>query len=88
MEQELRKRFQGSIAICDDGGVTVIDRDLVNSETLMALQKIEIQEDIWAFCLNTLKWDTKRIVCDREYLNELQLFSTAQIEALRVLKEL
>jgi 4-hydroxy-4-methyl-2-oxoglutarate aldolase len=87
LEHELRNRFQGSIAVCDDGGVTVIDRDLVNLETLKSLQKIEIQEDIWAFCLNTLKWDTKRIVCDREYLNEPQLFSTAQIEALSVLNE-
>jgi hypothetical protein len=87
LEREMRSRFEGGIAICDDGGVTVIERNLVNEETLTALHKIEIQEDIWAFCLNTLKWDTKKIVCDRAYLNEPQLFSSAQVEALRFLKE-
>jgi len=87
LEQEMRSRFEGGIAICDDGGVTVIERNVVNENTLAALHRIEIQEDIWAFCLNTLKWDTKKIVCDRAYLNEPQLFSSAQIEALRFLKE-
>jgi 4-hydroxy-4-methyl-2-oxoglutarate aldolase len=88
LELELRSRFEGGIAICDDGGVTVIEQSFVNTETLAALHKIEIQEDIWAFCLNTLKWDTKKIVCDRAYLTEPHLFSSAQMEALKFLKEI
>jgi 4-hydroxy-4-methyl-2-oxoglutarate aldolase len=88
LELELRSRFEGGIAICDDGGVTVIEKSFVNAETLAALHKIEIQEDIWAFCLNTLKWDTKKIVCDRAYLTEPHLFSSAQMEALKFLKEI
>lgn len=86
LEIEMRKMYEGGIAICDDGGVTIIPPDRINSDTLDRLQQIEMQEDIWFFCLDTLKWDTKKIVCDKDYLKELDLFSKAHIERLDLLK--
>jgi 4-hydroxy-4-methyl-2-oxoglutarate aldolase len=86
LEKQLREQFDGAIAVCDDGGVTVIEKSKVNLDTLEQLRKMEIQEDIWAFCLNTLKWDTKRIVCDKDYLEDSNLFSKAQQDSLNKLR--
>ena len=68
-EKVIRETVHGGIAVCDDGGVVVIPNNNVNEEMLKRLQEIEQQEDIWNFCLNTLKWDTKRIICDKDYFN-------------------
>lgn len=68
-EKAIREAVHGGIAVCDDGGVVVIPRDNVNEEMLERLREIERQEDIWNYCLNTLKWDTKRIICDKDYFN-------------------
>tara|TARA_B100000029_G_C17561082_1_gene953394 strand:+ start:1211 stop:1924 length:714 start_codon:yes stop_codon:yes gene_type:complete len=70
LEQEIRNEYEGGVAICDDGGVTIIKSELVKQDTLDALKRIELQEDVWYYCLDTLKWDTKKIVCDKAYLNE------------------
>jgi hypothetical protein len=82
----MRKKYEGGIAVCDDGGVTVIPPNRINADTLERLQQIEMQEDIWFFCLDTLKWDTKKIVCDKDYLKESDLFSKVHLERLTVLK--
>ncbi len=68
-EKAIREEVHGGIAVCDDGGVVVIPRRNVNEEMLTRLREIERQEDIWNYCLNTLKWDTKRIICDKEYFD-------------------
>lgn len=86
LEQEMRKKYEGGIAVCDDGGVTVIPPNRINADTLDRLQQIEMQEDIWFFCLDTLKWDTKKIVCDKDYLKESDLFSKVHHERLNILK--
>ncbi len=86
LELEMRKAYEGGIAVCDDGGVTIIPPERINDDTLDRLHQIEMQEDIWFFCLDTLKWDTKRIVCDKDYLKESELFSKVHIERLDVLK--
>ena len=70
LEQKIRSEYDGGIAVCDDGGVTVISPKKINQETLEALKRIELQEDVWYYCLDTLKWDTKKIVCDKAYLTE------------------
>jgi len=67
--KRLLEMYDGGIAICDDGGVTLIENSLLNSTTLDRLKMIEMQEDIWFYCLDVLKWDTKRIVCSKDYLN-------------------
>ena len=46
-----------------------------------------MQEDIWFFCLDTLKWDTKKIVCDKAYLTEQGLLSSIHIEQLKELEK-
>lgn len=81
-EARIRKEYEGGIAVCDDGGVTVIRPDLMNEQMLRRLQRIEMQEDIWFFCLDTLKWDTKKIVCDKAYLKETGLLSSVHVEQL------
>ena len=86
LEFEMRKKYEGGIAVCDDGGVTVIPPNRINADTLERLQQIEMQEDIWFFCLDTLKWDTKKIVCDKDYLKESDLFSKVHLERITVLK--
>lgn len=59
--------YEGGVAVCDDGGVVVIPKEQLNNEFLEKLIGIEQQEDIWYFCLNTLKWSTFDIVCLRRY---------------------
>ena len=87
IEKDLREAYEGGVAVCDDGGVTVIRRDLLNGDTLARLRRIEMQEDIWFFCLDTLKWDTKKIVCDKAYLTEQGLLSSTHIEQLKELSQ-
>lgn len=81
----LREAYEGGVAVCDDGGVTVIGRKHLTADMLERLVRIELQEDVWYYCLNTLKWDTKRIVCDKAYLTEKHLLPEAyhsQLERL------
>lgn len=87
IEAQMRKSYEGGIAICDDGGVTVISQSLLTAEMLDRLRRIEMQEDIWFFCLDTLKWDTKKIVCDKAYLTEQGLLSSIHIEQLKELSQ-
>lgn len=83
LEKQMRQSYEGGVAICDDGGVTVIGQSLLTEEMLKRLRLIEIQEDIWLFCLDTLKWDTKKIVCDRAYLTEQGLLSSIHVDQLK-----
>lgn len=80
--QEIREIYDGGIAVCDDGGVTVIPKALVSEATLSKLESIELQEDIWFYCLDTLKWDTRKIVCDKAYLTEPNVLSAQHVLAL------
>lgn len=59
--------YDNGIAVCDDGGVVIIPPEEVSNQLLDALHAIEKQEDIWYFCLNTLKWSTFEIVCEKRY---------------------
>jgi len=81
--EDALKMYQGGVAVCDDGGVTVIPKDKLTKEMLTRLSRIEMQEDIWFFCLDTLKWDTKKIVCDKAYLTEQGLLSSIHIDQLK-----
>jgi 4-hydroxy-4-methyl-2-oxoglutarate aldolase len=87
LEQQLRERYEGGIAVCDDGGVSVMPAAALTDEMLTRLRQIEMQEDIWFFCLDTLKWDTKKIVCDRAYLTEQELLSSTHIAQLQELSQ-
>lgn len=85
LAEQMRLNYDGGIAVCDDGGVTVIPKHKLEVEMLDCLKRIEMQEDIWFFCLDTLKWDTKKIVCDKAYITEQGLFSSAHVEQLNEL---
>lgn len=65
---ENAKILNGGIAVCDDSGCTIIKKELVTEETYHKLELIELQEDIWGFCINTLKWSTYDTVCEKKYL--------------------
>jgi len=64
-----RKKYEGTIAVCDDGGVVVIPRESINEEFLEKLDFIELQEDIWNYCISTKKWTTYDTVCLKKYLD-------------------
>jgi len=83
----IEQRYQGAIAVCDDGGVVCIENHQMTEELLLSLERIELQEDIWFFCLDTLKWDTKKIVCDKAYLTAPELFSAVHIEQMKALTD-
>jgi 4-hydroxy-4-methyl-2-oxoglutarate aldolase len=85
--KQIKYDYEGGVAVCDDGGVTIIAKHLLNDEMLKRLQRIEMQEDIWFYCLDTLKWDTKKIVCDKAYLTEQDLLSAVHINQLQELNK-
>lgn len=57
--------------------------EILTSDSL----QFEMQEDIWFYCLDTLKWDTKKIVCDKAYLTEQDLLSSVHINQLQELNK-
>lgn len=64
-----KDRYENAIAICDDGGVVVISRENFTEEFLQKLHFIELQEDIWHYCINTKKWTTYETVCLKKYMD-------------------
>jgi len=72
-EKQMVEKYDGGVAVCDGGGVVIIPKNRLNEDTLERLAKIELIEDIWYYCLDTLKWDTKKIVCDRAYFDNPEL---------------
>lgn len=87
LKTELFDEYEGGVAVCDDGGVVAIPTRMLNEEMFNRLQRIEMQEDIWFYCLDTLKWDTKKIVCEKAYLKETDLLSRVHIDRLRELNK-
>jgi regulator of RNase E activity RraA len=86
-EAALRATYEGGAAVCDDGGVVLIPAHAMTSDLLDRLARIELQEDVWYYCLDTLKWDTKKIVCDRAYLSEPDVLPPKHREALSALEK-
>jgi len=66
--KEWKEKYDGAIAVCDDGGVVIIQKEHINEEFLKKLDFIELQEDIWRYCMNTKKWSTYETVCLKKYL--------------------
>jgi 4-hydroxy-4-methyl-2-oxoglutarate aldolase len=63
------KKYNGSIAVCDDTGVVIIPRTEITEEFLEKLDFIELQEDIWYYCVDTKKWSTYETVSLKKYLD-------------------
>lgn len=68
LAEERKQLFESSILVCDDSGVAMIQPQWITEEILRKLQFIEIQEDIWYFCIDTLKWTTYETVALKRYL--------------------
>ena len=66
-KKQLIKKYNGSIAICDDGGVVIIDNNNTKQKIMDKLIDIENMEDIWYYCLDHLKMSTYDIVCKKKY---------------------
>lgn len=66
--QEIKDKYDGSIMVCDDSGVVMIPKDKINEKLLTKLEFIEFQEDIWFYCVDTLKMSTYDTVCLKKYL--------------------
>lgn len=71
VEEDARRRrdyLDGGIMVCDDSGCVLIERDQVTEDTLHRLEFIELQEDIWYYCVDTLKWSLFDTICQKKYL--------------------
>lgn len=68
--KQLQEQYDGAIMVCDDSGVVMIPKSVINQSLLKNLEFIEFQEDIWFYCLDTLKMSTFDIVCEKKYLTE------------------
>lgn len=62
--------FDGGILVCDDTGCTLILPEEITDEFYGKLEFIELQEDVWFYCIDTLKWSTYDTVCVKRYLKE------------------
>ena len=87
LETKIRSQLEGGIAVADDGGVVIIPPERINKDTLERLKRIEMQESIWYYCLDVLKWDTKKIVCDKSYLDNPTELSNTQSEITKFLNK-
>ena len=65
---KLKNVYDGSIMICDDSGVVMIPKDKIDEKLITKLQFIEFQEDVWFYCVDTLKMSTFDTVCKKKYL--------------------
>ena len=71
--------YNDAIAVCDDCGVVVIPKDMINEQLLFLLQNIENQEDIWFDRLDHFKDSTFQIVCQKCYLQDKDYMSIRKV---------
>ena len=79
--KELKDRYNGAIMVCDDSGVVMIPKDKINEKLISKLQFIEYQEDIWYYCVDSLKMSTFDTVCLKKYL-ESDLLDRKKLDIL------
>ena len=79
---ELKNTYDGSIMVCDDSGVVMIPKEKINEDLIKKLNFIELQEDIWFYCVDTLKMSTFDTVCKKKYLEE-DILPAAMYEKLK-----
>jgi 4-hydroxy-4-methyl-2-oxoglutarate aldolase len=82
----LRERFHGSIMVCDDSGVVLIEQSEINEKLVDRLKFIELQEDIWYYCMDSLKMSTFEFICEKKYLTEPDLIDRRRLEELKRLR--
>lgn len=67
LKDEIIKRFENGIAVCDITGVVIIEKKYINNAMIKKLKFIENQEDLWYYYLDVKKWDTKKIIVEKKY---------------------
>lgn len=67
--QKLKDTYDGAIMVCDDSGVVMIPKDQIDEKLITKLEFIELQEDVWFYCVDTLKMSTYDTVCMKKYLD-------------------
>lgn len=83
---KLKSHYEGGIMVCDDSGVVMIPKEKINEELQNKLRFIEYQEDIWFYCLDTLKMSTYDIVCNKRYLKD-EMMDKRLLERLSMFDE-
>lgn len=83
----LREQIHGGIMVCDDSGVVLIRRDQINSEIINHLNFIELQEDIWYYCMDSHKMSTYEIICEKKYLTNPDLIDQKKLDDLKSLNK-
>ena len=62
--------YDGALAVCDDTGVVVVPKSVLDEDFLKKLEFIEHQEDVWFNCIDSLKMNTFETVCLKKYLKD------------------
>jgi len=70
-----RKQYEGTIAVCDDSGVTIIPATNITEDFLERLSFIELLEDAWFHSIDTDGFTTYETVCQKRYLDKGSVFS-------------
>lgn len=83
-----RLLFDGSVMICDDTGIALITSSRIEPELLRGLEAIELQEDIWYFCIDTLKWSTYDTIVLKRYLHDTSVLPANLRDRLNDLESL
>ena len=81
--EQRREIYEGGILVADDSGCSLIERSRQTKSTLEKINFIELQEDIWYYCIDTLKMNTFEVICLKEYIHNPSILP----EALRDLLE-
>ncbi len=71
--EKQKKIFNKSILVADDSGCTVIQSQNLTEDFRKRLELIELQEDIWYYCTDTLKMSTFQTICEKDYLKNINL---------------
>jgi len=82
-----RKVLNGALVVADDSGYTMIEPLRQNQELYDRLEFIELQEDIWYFCVDTLKLSTYETICKKVYLEKPDILPPALREKLMAYNE-
>lgn len=84
----LKDQYDGSIMVCDDSGVVMIPKEKIDDSLMAKLKFIELQEDIWFYCVDTLKMSTFDTVCKKCYLDKGVIDSNILDQLLELQKQM
>jgi regulator of RNase E activity RraA len=82
LTRERKQHFETSLLICDDSGVSQITNEWLHDDFKRRIDFIEAQEEVWHYCVNTLKWSTYETVCLQKYLTTPDVVPKVMLERL------